>query len=123
MILNHVSIGVSDVTASIRFYDNVLKTLGIKRSHMIENVAAAYGEGFEFWIGCPCENRSSAGNGTHIAFNAATQQAVINFHAEAIALGATCEGKPGKRPEYGEGYYAAFIRDRDGNKLEAVFIG
>ncbi|MGF1908711.1 VOC family protein [Vibrio kasasachensis] len=123
MILNHISLGVSDVVAATKFYDDVLGALDIHRSHTIENIASAYGERFEFWIGCPCEKRSSAGNGTHVAFNAASQKAVADFHTKALALGGTCEGKPGMRPEYGEGYYAAYIRDKDGNKLEAVFMG
>ncbi|MGF1779832.1 VOC family protein, partial [Vibrio nomapromontoriensis] len=62
----------------------------------------------------------SNGNGTHIAFNACNQEAVDNFYAIAVKLGAICEGKPGLRPEYGESYYAAFVRDLDGNKIEAV---
>ncbi|HAT8530768.1 TPA: VOC family protein, partial [Vibrio vulnificus] len=87
-----------------------------------ENVAAAYGENFEFWVGCPCENAASSGNGTHIAFNAPNKEAVDQFHATALELGGECAGKPGLRPEYGETYYAAFVRDVDGNKLEAVFM-
>ncbi|SUP24205.1 lactoylglutathione lyase [Vibrio parahaemolyticus] len=79
MILNHVSVGVSNVTSAVVFYDSVLSALSIKRSHYIENVAAAYGENFEFWVGCPCENVASSGNGTHIAFNAPNQDAVDQF--------------------------------------------
>lgn len=122
LILNHVSVGVSNVTSSVAFYDSLLSTLSIKRSHCIENVAAAYGEHFEFWVGCPCKEGASAGNGTHIAFNAPSREAVDRFYASALALGGSCAGKPNLRPEYGETYYAAFVRDLDGNKLEAVFI-
>ncbi len=122
MILNHVSVGVSNVASAVVFYDSVLSALSIKRSHYIENVAAAYGENFEFWVGCPCENVASSSNGTHIAFNAPNQDAVDQFYATALELGGSCAGKPGLRPEYGETYYAAFVRDADGNKLEAVFM-
>ncbi|MFB1095398.1 VOC family protein [Vibrio diabolicus] len=122
MILNHVSVGVSNVASAVGFYDSILSALSIKRSHYIENVAAAYGENFEFWVGCPYENIASSGNGTHIAFNAPNQEAVDQFYATALELGGSCSGKPGLRPEYGETYYAAFVRDVDGNKLEAVFM-
>ncbi|ASG01803.1 VOC family protein [Vibrio anguillarum] len=122
MIINHVSIGVSNVASAIFFYDAVLSTLSIKRSHYIENIAIAYGENFEFWVGCPCENVASSGNGTHIAFNAPSQDAVDHFYATAVELGGLCAGKPGLRPEYGETYYAAYILDADGNKIEAVHI-
>ncbi|GAB2647415.1 VOC family protein [Vibrio panuliri] len=120
MILNHVSIGTSDVVKAVNFYDSLLSTLAIKRTHYIENVAAAYGENFEFWVGSPYEGKATSSNGLHIAFNAPSKESVERFYAIAIALGGTCEGKPGFRPEYGEAYYAAFIRDLDGNKIEAV---
>ncbi len=120
MILNHVSVGTSDVMLAVKFYDSVLSALSIQRSHYIENTAAAYGENFEFWVGRPCENKASIGNGTHVAFNAPSQDAVDKFYQVAIEAGGACEGKPGLRPEYGETYYAAFVRDLDGNKIEAV---
>lgn len=120
MILNHVSVGASDVAAAIKFYDSLLSTLSIKRAHCIENVAAAYGESFEFWVGCPCEGEATPSNGSHIAFNAPSKEAVDQFYATAIELGGSSEGEPGFRPEYGETYYAAFVRDLDGNKIEAV---
>lgn len=122
MIINHVSVGVSDVVQAVSFYDAVLAALDIKRSHYIENTAAAYGDHFEFWVGCPCEGQAGSGNGTHIAFNAPSKQAIDHFYATAIELGASCEGKPGPRPEYGETYYAAFVRDPDGNKIEAAIM-
>ncbi|MHA2815159.1 VOC family protein [Vibrio campbellii] len=120
MILNHVSVGASDVVKAVGFYDSVLSTLSIKRAHYIENIAAAYGENFEFWVGSPCEGKATSSNGAHIAFNAPSKKAVDQFYTTAIELGGSCEGKPGLRPEYGETYYAAFVRDLDGNKIEAV---
>ena len=122
MILNHVSVGVSNVASSVGFYDSVLATLSIERSHYIENIAAAYGENFEFWVGCPFENSPSSGNGTHIAFNAPNIDAVDRFYETALEFGGTCAGMPGLRLDYGENYYAAFVRDVDGNKIEAVFM-
>ncbi|EMN7207319.1 VOC family protein [Vibrio parahaemolyticus] len=120
MILNHVSVGASDVAKAVGFYDSVLSTLFIKRAHYIENIAAAYGENFEFWVGSPCERKTTSSNGAHIAFNAPSKEAVDQFYATAIELGGSCAGKLGLRPEYGETYYAAFVRDLDGNKIEAV---
>ncbi|MHA2852257.1 VOC family protein [Vibrio harveyi] len=120
MILNHVSVGASDVVKAVSFYDSVLSTLSIKRAHYMENIAAAYGEHFEFWVGSPCEGKATSSNGAHIAFNAPSKEAVDQFYATAIELDGSCAGKPGLRPEYGEPYYAAFVRDLDGNKIEAV---
>ncbi|MEG3696643.1 VOC family protein [Vibrio coralliirubri] len=120
MILNHISIGTSDVVRAVKFYDSVLSILSIKRTHYIENIAAAYGENFEFWVGSPCKGKATPSNGLHIAFNAPSKESVEQFYTTAIKLGGICEGKPGFRPEYGETYYAAFIRDLDGNKIEAV---
>ncbi|MDN3679283.1 VOC family protein [Vibrio tapetis subsp. quintayensis] len=120
MILNHVSVGTKNVISAVAFYDAVLATLSIQRAHYIDGIAAAYGENFEFWVGCPCEAKASIGNGSHIAFNAPSKEAVDQFYNIAIEQGGTCEGKPGNRPEYGDTYYAAFVRDLDGNKIEAV---
>lgn len=120
MILNHVSVGTKNIITAVRFYDAVLATLSIQRAHYIEGVTAAYGEQFEFWVGSPSEGQASMGNGSHIAFNALNKEAVDHFYSVAIEQGGTCEGKPGFRPEYGETYYAAFVRDLDGNKIEAV---
>ena len=123
MILNHVSLGTNNLTLAITFYDAVLAPLGIARTHTIENEAAAYGEQFEFWIGCSCTSQpTSSGNGIHIALNAPSRKAVDAFYSTAIELGGKCEGVPGTRPEYGEGYYAAYVRDLDGNKIEAVCL-
>lgn len=60
------------------------------------------------------------GNGTHVAFIADTREQVDLFHREALRLGGMSEDKPGPRPHYGPNYYAAYVRDPDGNKLQAV---
>ncbi len=121
MILNHISLGTNHVERAITFYDSILKTLGVHRAHTIEGVAAAYGEHFEFWVGTPCDSQQAThGCGTHVAFNAPSREAVDTFYQSAIELGAQCDGKPGLRPEYGDTYYAAYVKDLDGNKIEAV---
>ncbi|MGY3687397.1 VOC family protein [Vibrio coralliilyticus] len=121
MIFNQISLGTNDVENASVFYDAVLSTLGISRSHTIDQVAVSYGEQFEFWVGLPLEGNGSSGNGTHVAFNAPSQGAVDTFYQVALQQGASCEGKPALRPEYGASYYAAYVRDLDGNKIEAVF--
>ncbi|MBU6444588.1 MAG: VOC family protein [Alphaproteobacteria bacterium] len=125
MILHHVSVGVSDVARAGRFYDAVLATLGYKRFWEIMPYAICYGEdGYDFWVQIPSNGQpASAGNGVHIAFTATTRKAVDRFYETALAHGASDEGPPGLRPEYDADYYAAFVRDPDGNKLEALCYG
>jgi catechol 2,3-dioxygenase-like lactoylglutathione lyase family enzyme len=65
-------------------------------------------------------NAATVGNGGHAAFNADSRAAVDKFHAAALAGGGTDEGRPGLRPHYNENYYGAYVRDPDGNKLQAV---
>jgi catechol 2,3-dioxygenase-like lactoylglutathione lyase family enzyme len=123
-MLHHVSIGVADVERAATFYDAVLGSLGYKRTASYLPYAVAYGErGYEFWVQLPSDrNPARAGNGVHIAFNAKSKRAVQSFHRAALEAGGTDEGAPGPRPDYTPDYYGAFVRDLDGNKLEAVVI-
>ncbi len=121
-MIHHVSLGVSDLERAAAFYDAVLAPLGYRRIFEVEGVAIAYGEKFpEFWIGGALDTTRpiSAGNGTHIAFSAPSEAAVAQFHAAALSSGGADDGAPGPRPEYGPDYHGAFIRDPDGNKIEA----
>ncbi|MGQ7845928.1 VOC family protein [Granulosicoccus sp. 3-233] len=122
-ILSHVSLGTNDPDRALRFYDATLATLGIVRLETLDGIAAGYGRQFpEFWIALPGDEKpASAGNGVHIAFIAASREEVQLFHAEALAAGGTEEGAPGPRPEYGAAFYGCFVRDPDGNKIEATF--
>ena len=122
-ILSHVSLGTNDYKRAKAFYDAVLATLQIKCLGDYE-VTAGYGREFpEFWIGLPHDQgNASVGNGTHISFNAASIEEVKAFHAKAIELGGTDDGAPGYRPEYTPNYYAAFVRDLDGHKIEAMLM-
>jgi catechol 2,3-dioxygenase-like lactoylglutathione lyase family enzyme len=121
-ILSHVSLGTNDFERAVAFYDRVLPTLGIQRI-MEHPGVVAYGKKYpEFWIGIPFDNQSATvGNGTHIAFIAPTKESVHAFHAAALAAGATDDGAPGGRPDYGEPYYGCFVRDLDGHKIEASY--
>jgi catechol 2,3-dioxygenase-like lactoylglutathione lyase family enzyme len=121
-ILSHVSIGTNDFTRALVFYDAVVGAIGGRRV-MEHPGAVAYGRAYpEFWIHEPYDGApATVGNGTHIAFVAASKAEVDAFHAAGIAAGATDDGKPGPRPDYGEPYYGSFLRDPDGHKIEAAF--
>ena len=120
-MLHHVSVGVSDVARAAGFYDSVLAALGYKRVMEIPPYAVAYGaDAPEFWVGLPAnQSPATVGNGVHIGFKARSKGAVQAFHRAALAAGGTDDGAAGPRPDYGPDYYGAFVRDLDGNKLEA----
>ncbi|WP_298933369.1 VOC family protein [uncultured Ramlibacter sp.] len=122
-ILSHVSLGSNDYARAKPFYDAVLATLQI-RCVMDFPGGAGYGRKFpEFWIQAPHDGgKASVGNGVHVSFLANSQAEVDAFHAKALALGGTDDGKPGLRPEYDKNYYGAFVRDLDGNKIEAMLM-
>jgi catechol 2,3-dioxygenase-like lactoylglutathione lyase family enzyme len=122
MIVNHVSVGVKDVEEAGRFYDAVLGALGYSRYGDFLPEAIAYGDdSYEFWVQLPSNQKpGDAGNGVHIAFNAPDIESVGAFHRAALAHGGRDEGEPGPRPDYGSDYYGCFVRDPDGNKIEAV---
>jgi catechol 2,3-dioxygenase-like lactoylglutathione lyase family enzyme len=118
-VLDHVAIQCADVSASARFYDTVLAPLGGKRILEFEDVI-----GFgvppmpDFWLG---PRRTGEGfRESHIAFSAADRAAVDAFFDAAIAVGAELLHEPRVRPEYHPSYYGAFVRDPDGNNVEAV---
>lgn len=124
-IISHVSVGVADLARARRFYDPVMAALGYGIVMEEPGVGAAYGTQFpEFWINLPFDRApASAGNGVHVAFLAPDRAAVDRFHATALAHGGRCGGPPGERPHYTAGYYAAFVVDPDGNRIEAMLIG
>lgn len=122
-VISHVSLGTNDYPRAKAFYDAVLATLQIGCVMAFEG-GAGYGRAFpEFWIQSPHDGgRASVGNGVHISFLANTINEVNAFHAKALELGGQDEGQPGYRPEYTPEYYAAFVRDLDGNKIEAMLM-
>lgn len=122
-VMSHVSLGTNDYPRAKAFYDQVLATLQI-RCVMDFPGGAGYGRKFpEFWIQSPHDGgKASVGNGVHVAFLANSAAEVNAFHAKALSLGATSDGAPGPRPEYDAQYYAAFVRDLDGNKIEAMLM-
>jgi catechol 2,3-dioxygenase-like lactoylglutathione lyase family enzyme len=123
-VLDHISIGVTDLKRSAAFYDAVLESLGLRQVFRDGDLAIGYGISEPwFWIDIPLDvNRPvTAGNGTHIAFKAQNREAVHSFHALALKHGGHDASKPGLRPHYGPDYYGAFAFDPDGHKIEAVF--
>lgn len=121
-ILSHISIGTNDFERAVVFYDKVLATLGC-RQLMIHPGAVAYGRAFpEFWVQTPIDgNPATVGNGSHFGFIADSKEAVHAFHEAALASGGTDDGAPGPRADYGDAYYGCFVRDLDGNKIEATY--
>lgn len=124
VMIDHLSIGVRDLAASARFYDAVLAPLGYMKLHEREKTVGWARSGkthAEFWINArPGMKPVAADSGSHICLRTLSTEAVDAFHAAALKAGGTSDGAPGKRREYSENYYAAFIRDPDGNKIEAV---
>jgi catechol 2,3-dioxygenase-like lactoylglutathione lyase family enzyme len=118
-MLDHVSIQCADIAASAAFYDSVLAALGGARV-MDFGMAIGYATDAkpDFWIGA-----QQTGDGfreSHIAFSAVDQSAVDAFFLAATTAGAEVLHAPRLWPEYHPGYYGAFVRDPDGNNIEAV---
>ena len=120
-MLHHLSLGTADLDRARAFYDPVMAELGLRRTLDVAE-AVGYGAGITvFSLNLPADGKpASAGNGVHVAFEVEKRAAVDAFHRVALAHGGTNEGAPGLRPEYDPNYYAAFVRDPDGNKIEAV---
>jgi catechol 2,3-dioxygenase-like lactoylglutathione lyase family enzyme len=123
-MIDHLSLGVSNLARAGAFYDAVLASLGYARVLTHER-ALGYGppgaRDEVFAVLAVSEPGTLPGHGSHVAFRAPNREAVDAFHAIALKGGATDEGAPGPRPKYGPGYYAAFVRDLDGHRVEAVF--
>ena len=125
-IIGHLSLGVSDLEAAQKFFDPVMRTIGVDRL-AANDAFIAYGKDApQFLAMLPYDKRSaSAGNGGHISFHAKSREEVDAFHKTALALGATCAGAPGTRAGFpgDPEAYMAFVRDPFGNKLEAISSG
>ena len=123
-MFDHISVGVGDLDRAIALYTAALAPLGYVRLFQTERAAGFGPPGFTgeapFAIVVPRDGRAAPSSAAHIAFRAADRNAVQGFHAGAVANGATDDGPPGVREHYGPGYYAAFVMDPDGNRLEAV---
>ena len=121
-VLDQLSIPVSDLDRSGAFYDAVLGALGVAREWRRDDLIR-YGERGapgETFVSIVQDPAAPASRGAHWAFRAPDRAAVDAFHAAGLAHGGTDDGAPGVRPEYHETYYGAFLRDPDGNRVEAV---
>lgn len=120
-MIHHVSLGTKDVARARAFYDPVLAVVGLR---LLEQDVGElhYGAGtFLFSLVTPVDGTpATPGNGVHIAFAAGSRAQVDTFHRVALDNGGVSDGVPGLRPEYNPNYYGAFVRDPDGNKIEAV---
>lgn len=119
-MFDHISIGVSDIARSRRFYDAALKPLGYTLLSDGEE-SLGYGKGeVGLWILKVAKPvPADRGSGLHICFVAPNQEAVTAFHAAGTKAGGDSNGEPGLRTDYSPSYYAAFIVDPDGYRLEA----
>ena len=123
-MIAHLSIGVGDLDHSKRFYDAALAPLGYRCLRPARTFSGyGYGAGaLVFWIAAaerpvPADEKS----GLHICFTAPSAAAVDAFHAAALGAGGRDNGAPGPRPIYDPDYYAAFVLDPDGYRIEAYF--
>lgn len=121
-MFGHVTVGTNDLERAARFYDAVMATLGHGRFPEAGETFVGYGSGNGvFFVMTPFDGRAATvGNGVHVAFLAPSRAAVDAFYEAALAAGGTDEGPPGLRPHYHADYYGAYVRDLDGNKLQAV---
>lgn len=127
-MLHHISFGVADLERSAKFYDAALQVLGYVRVWSDvrpgeQNQGIGYGRPSgedRFAIKLATSTKGACGPGFHLAFAAPSRQAVDDFHREALAEGGLDNGGPGLRLQYGPNYYAAFVLDPDGYRLEAV---
>lgn len=122
-MIYYATLGTNDFARSVTFFDAVLGALGYAKQFE-DHGFAGYGESPEqptLFLGRPFDQQAAVpGNGPMLAFAAKSAEAVQAFHAAALANGGSCEGPPGPRPHYGPDFYAAYVRDPEGNKLAAV---
>jgi catechol 2,3-dioxygenase-like lactoylglutathione lyase family enzyme len=121
-MIDHISIAVSDLERAGPFYAPLLAPLGLTKLREWPDAAIGFGKKYpEFWINRrDGMSRIAEDSGVHICLRALDTAAVDAFHAAALEAGGTSDGAPGLRPRYHAKYYAAFIRDPDGNRIEAV---
>ena len=125
-MFSYVMLGTNDLPRAIRFYDPLMELLGYPKAGRIEE-GASWGTFSDnhtigLCVGRPFDMQpAGAGNGTMVALNARSFEHIQQLHALALSLGGADEGAPGHRPQYGQGFHSAYVRDPDGNKLAFVF--
>lgn len=122
-MIGYVTLGTNDLARAAPFYDALAAELGTGRMMESEKFIAWGTPGGAAGIGITTPHNgapATVGNGVMVALEARDRAQVDRLHALALSLGGTCEGPPGDR---GGGFYAAYFRDRDGNKLNAFVMG
>jgi catechol 2,3-dioxygenase-like lactoylglutathione lyase family enzyme len=128
-MFSHITIGSNDLDAAVVFYDAVLSTLGLFKAPLMEGgetVGWCWAVPAQpvpcFYVVKPYDEQpATTGNGSMVAFNANSSDAVDAAYAAGIQRGGQSEGEPGARVQYGPGYYGAYLRDLEGNKLHIVY--
>jgi catechol 2,3-dioxygenase-like lactoylglutathione lyase family enzyme len=121
-VIDHISIAVRDLKKGEPFYTALLAPLGMTKLREWPEAAIGFGKKYpEFWINRrEAMDRVAEDSGVHICLRASDAAAVDAFHAAALKAGGASDGAPGLRTQYHGNYYAAFVRDPDGNRVEAV---
>ncbi len=130
-MFSHITVGTNDLARAESFYDAVLAPLGLKQRQVRPDGGplslcwiAPHQRLPAFYVYQPFNKQTaSPGNGAMIAFKVPSRQAVDVAYCEGMKTGGTCEGEPGERTHYGQGYYGAYLRDPDGNKIHIAFRG
>ena len=123
VVIDHVTVGVSDLERSRAFYAHALLPLGFSEIGPWRTGAQEIEFGLEEAADFAISTAYATGAAVHIAFAADRREQVDAFHAAALAAGGLDNGPPGPRPEYSDGYYGAFVLDPDGHNVEAVCHG
>jgi catechol 2,3-dioxygenase-like lactoylglutathione lyase family enzyme len=120
-MIDHISIAVRDLDRAARFYEMVLGAVGYAKLEVRPHTIGFGKKYAEFWLNLrPTTTPLDPDCGAHVGLRVRSIELVDAFHAAALAAGGSSDGAPGARPQHGHGYYAAFIRDPDGNRIEAV---
>lgn len=119
-MINHISIGIRDIVLTRRFYDAVLEPLGYTCKTSGDGYLGYGKESVQLWL-LKSESpvRADPNSGLHLCFDAPSRTSVDAFHRVAMNHGAKDNGAAGLRPDYGANYYAAFVVDPDGYRIEA----
>jgi catechol 2,3-dioxygenase-like lactoylglutathione lyase family enzyme len=120
-MIDHISVGVGDLDRSARFYEQALAPLGLTRL-VTRPATVGFGKSYpEFWINLRRSTAPvAAESGSHVCLRAKSTREIDAFHDAALKAGGSSDGAPGLRPHDRVRYYAAFVRDLDGNRIEAV---
>ena len=130
-MFSHVTVGSNDLEKSEVFYDAVLGPIGLKQRQVIPDggpEARCWVKDEtklpRFFVYSPYDDaEANSGNGSMVAFLAPSPEAVDRSYRAGLEAGGICAGKPGPRDHYGQGYYGAYLKDPDGNKIHIAYRG